>query len=781
MKQRGRQACSFCLSVFLLWSILSGIPASASYGRRSEEMCLENASIIVNEIVSYTGKPLTPKITVYLSGIQLEKDSDYTVVYENNVDAGKGKVTVTGCGDYTGSKIEYFNIRPYKLKDTAFQLKGCVKEFDGEKVAKPEITVKGLTEGSLKATYAKAEYGDPHVGNQKVTVAGIQLAGDDSKNYVLWNPDMVLEGDGQITPCMPEMKREAELTKGYSMDLKSLLSKNWKGDATFVLEGETKKCTLDGTVLKAGDVTGKVKIRATLKGKDINGDGKLEYADSKNGNFAEISIVEKEEQPPKLPKPPTIDSSGNNIEGSSPGEDGITKDQQQAFSLLGPNSVVYGQSIRLTTSGGSGTGQVSYRVEPRGQWGKATIDSQGILTATQAGKVLVYAEKAGDNRYYAAKANPIEVTIQQATITIKVRDKTATVGDAVPPLGSDDCVVTGLVLGDTLAVGPTVLYSPVPDLSQPGRVAIQATGAVVPEGGNYRSQITYLPGTLTIRARPTHSITVEPGEHGVVTASCQQALEGTEVMLTVVPEEGFSLKKLTACSAKGNLSLWEAEAEEGKYIFIMPNEAVTVTAQFIQEEVEKPLLKPDKLPFVDVNQWEWFYEDVSYVYDLGLMNGTGAASFSPGGTTTRGMVVAILYRMDGSPEGAGWAPFQDVNIEEYYGRPVGWATWHGIVNGYSSTMFGPNDFITREQLASILYRYGKYKGWSLSATGNLYQFADWKQSHDYAQEAMAWAVGAGLLEGNEQGRLDPLGQATRAQVAAVFHRFHTLYFLPPAP
>lgn len=744
-------------------------------------MGLEDASVIVNEIVSYTGKPLTPPITVYLDGVQLEKDSDYTVVYENNVDAGDGvgKVTVTGCGEYTGSKTAYFDIRPYRLKDTAFQLGSCVKEFDGEKAAKPEITVKGLTEGSLKATYAKAEYGDPYVGNQKVTVSGIQLAGDDSKNYVLWNPDMVLKGEGQITSCMPEMKRKAELSKGNSMDLRTLLSKNWKGDATFALVGEAKACTLDGTVLTAGEVTGKVKIRATLKGKDLNGDGVFEYTDGDNGNFAEISIVEKEVQPPQPPQPPIIDGDGDNSGGNSPGDNETTKNDQQALSLLGPERVVYGQSIRLMTSGGSGTGQVSYRVVPRGQWGNATIDRQGILTATQAGKVLVYAEKAGDNRYHPAKSNPIEVTIQQAAITIKVRDKTATVGDTVPPLGPSDCVVTGLVLGDTLLVEPTVLYSPVPDLSQPGRVSIQATGAVVPEGGNYRSQITYLPGTLTIRARPTHAIAVEPGEHGVVTASCQEALEGTEVTLTVVPEKGFSLKKLTVCSAKGNLSLWEAG--EGQYLFIMPNEAVTVTAQFSQEEVEKPALKPTELPFLDVNQWEWFYEDVSYVYELGLMNGTGAASFSPGGMTTRGMVVTILYRIDGSPEGAGWAPFQDVKFEEYYGRPVGWAAWHGIVNGYSATMFGPNDSVTREQLASILYRYGKYKGWSLAATGNLYQFTDWKQTHDYAQEAMAWAVGAGLLEGKDQGRLDPLGQATRAQVAAIFHRFHALYFLPPAP
>lgn len=777
MKQKGRQACSLCLSVFLLWSILSGIPAAAFYERSSGEISLENAYVIVKGIMKYTGKMLEPEVTVSLDGITLQKDSDYTVVYKNNVNAGEGTVIVTGCGDYTGSKVEHFDIRPYKLKDTAFKIKSCVKEFDNSKAAKPEIMVQGLEKDTLEATYTKAEYSDPYVGNQEVTVSGIQLAGEDSKNYVLENPNMELSGEGKITSCLPDMESSAELAKGHSMDLKSLLSQEWQGEAVFSIVENTSGCTLEGSVLTAGDTEGKVKIRATLKGKDIGGDNQLEYADGGNGNFADISIVEKEVQPPQ---PPIIDGGGDDGEESNPGGGGNTQDleEQKGFSLIGPDSMVYGQSIRLTTSGGSGTGQVSYWVEPRGQWGRATIDSQGILTATQAGKVLVYAEKAGDDRYQPAKANPIEVTIQQAAITIKVRDKTATVGDPVPPLGSKDYTVTGLVLGDTLAVEPTMLYSPVPDLSQPGRVAIQATGAEVPEGGNYRSQITYLPGTLTIHARPTHPIIVEPGEHGVVTASCQQALEGTEVTLIVVPEEGFSLKKLTAHSPKGNLSLWESG--EGKYTFIMPDEAVTVTAQFSQEE-GIPDLKPDELPFLDVNQWDWFYEDVNYVHGLGLMNGTGATTFSPHKATTRGMLVTTLYRMDGSPQGAGWAPFQDVKFEDYYGRAVGWAAWHGIVNGYSTTMFGPNDSVTREQLASILYRYGKYKGWSLAATGNLYQFTDWEQSHDYAREAMSWAVGAGLLKGKDQGRLDPLGQATRAQVAAILHRFHALYLSAPAP
>ena len=425
----------------------------------------------------------------------------------------------------------------------------------------------------------------------------------------------------------------------------------------------------------------------------------------------------------------------------------------------------------------TGSGKVSYWVVPRGQRGQAVIDQQGVFTATQAGTVLVYAKKAGDDRYQEARANPIEVTIRPASLTITVRSRTVTVGDPLPVLGREDYVVSGLVAGDVLTLEPTLLYSPAPDLSQPGRTAIQAMGAQVPAGGNYSSQITYVPGTLVIQALPTYSITIPETDCGTVTASHQQALAGTEITLTSVPDQESRLEKLTVQGTSGKVPLWEEG--EGRYTFIMPEEAVTVTAVFAPEEPE-PAPEPEPLPFTDVQPWDWYYEDVDYVYRHGLMQGTGASGFSPDGITTRGMVVTTLYRMEGSPQGAGWAPFADVDPEDYYGIPVGWAAWYGIASGYSTVSFGPDDQITREQLATILYRYGEYKGWDLSAVGAVTQFTDWHTSHSYARQALTWAVGEGLLQGKGQGRLNPLGKASRAQVAAMLHRFHARYLAQPA-
>ena len=178
------------------------------------------------------------------------------------------------------------------------------------------------------------------------------------------------------------------------------------------------------------------------------------------------------------------------------------------------------------------------------------------------------------------------------------------------------------------------------------------------------------------------------------------------------------------------------------------------------------------LPFYDVASDDWFYEDVAYVYENGLMNGMGEGQFGPQGTTTRGMIVTILYRQAGSPAASG-NPFTDVDPGQYYAEPIAWAASHGIVNGISATTFAPDAPITREQMATILYRYAQYQGEDVSDQGNLSAFADADTISAYAKQAMAWANGAGLINGVEGNRLNPTGQAVRCQAAAILHRFCT--------
>lgn len=184
------------------------------------------------------------------------------------------------------------------------------------------------------------------------------------------------------------------------------------------------------------------------------------------------------------------------------------------------------------------------------------------------------------------------------------------------------------------------------------------------------------------------------------------------------------------------------------------------------------------VPFTDVKETDWFYDSVDYVYETGMMSGTGNNQFSPNATTTRGMIVTILYRLEGTPE-VSPTSFYDVGSGEYYANGVYWASANGIVSGYGNGLFGPNDPITREQMAAILYRYTQYKEYETAISGDVLAFADGTSVSSYAVEPMKWAVGVGLLSGVGNNMLNPTGKATRAQVATILKGFCDLNDIAP--
>ena len=182
-------------------------------------------------------------------------------------------------------------------------------------------------------------------------------------------------------------------------------------------------------------------------------------------------------------------------------------------------------------------------------------------------------------------------------------------------------------------------------------------------------------------------------------------------------------------------------------------------------------------PFTDVSEKDWFYGDVMFVYENGLMLGTSKTLFSPHGTATRGMMATILWRMEGSPAPKGKNSFTDVEAGKWYADAITWTAENGIFAGYGKDKFGPDDPITREQLAAIFYRYADYKGYDLTVKGNLDKFKDADKITDYAKTAMQWTVGSGLVKGKSGNLLDPQGTATRAEIAAMLHRFIEKYEL----
>lgn len=260
-----------------------------------------------------------------------------------------------------------------------------------------------------------------------------------------------------------------------------------------------------------------------------------------------------------------------------------------------------------------------------------------------------------------------------------------------------------------------------------------------------------------------HRITVKPSDHGTVSPSRTMAGKGGTVTLTVTPDEGYRLEKLTVKDASGN-ELKLVDQGEGRYSFTMPDTNVTVEATFVLDDGAG-------LPFTDVAVGDWYYDAVAYVYENGLMTGTSGTLFSPNATTTRAMIVTILYRLEGSPVANGSAGFTDVAYGTWYTAAVNWAAANEIVTGYGSGKFGPMDPITREQMAAILFRYADFKGMDTSARADLSGYTDAGDISAYAVEAMSWANAEGFITGTTATTLKPQGSATRAQVATILTRY----------
>ena len=290
---------------------------------------------------------------------------------------------------------------------------------------------------------------------------------------------------------------------------------------------------------------------------------------------------------------------------------------------------------------------------------------------------------------------------------------------------------------------------------------------VTPTGDSYGGTLTATTSQPVARpysppANPNYKITVQPTENGAVTAPTS-AKQGTEVTLTPTPDEGFDVGTVTVTDRFGD-AVEVTENPDGTYTFTMPNGQVTVEVTFVESQ-------PEPLPFTDVAESDWFYDAVRYAYENGLMGGIGDNLFAPNHPTTRAQLVTILYRLEGEPAVTGQSGFTDVEPDTWYTDAVTWAAEEGVVNGVSETQFAPGNNITREQLATILFRYAQAKGYDVSPRADLSGFPDAGDILPYAQEAMAWAVAEGLLQGFEDDTLRPQGNATRAQIATILMRF----------
>ncbi|WNX83965.1 S-layer homology domain-containing protein [Agathobaculum sp. NTUH-O15-33] len=241
--------------------------------------------------------------------------------------------------------------------------------------------------------------------------------------------------------------------------------------------------------------------------------------------------------------------------------------------------------------------------------------------------------------------------------------------------------------------------------------------------------------------------------------------------ITVKPDAGYTLGELTVTGPNGK-TVAVTDAGNGVYKFQMPAGKVTVAASFSASDGCAYSDHCAAKRFTDVPAASWYHEAVDYVVGHGLMKGASDTTFAPDVDTTRGMLAAILYRREGSPSVGAESAFTDVATNRYDTAAITWASAEGVVTGYGGGLFGPDDALTREQLAAILYRYARLRGHDGSVGADLSAFSDAAQISAYATDAMRWANAAGLITGKGGGLLDPKGNAKRSETAAILMRLN---------
>ena len=424
-----------------------------------------------------------------------------------------------------------------------------------------------------------------------------------------------------------------------------------------------------------------------------------------------------------------------------------------------------------------------------------TVGEDGTLTPVE-GKVIgengqvtlsfaaagSYVLSAMGNEFTNIFSPWLPVTVTAAPKSNDANVSSITVAGVEATAGENNTYTVTLPYGTDVTAGSFVIVT-----SDAGATV----SALTNEGNAWTFTITAEDGVTSKAYTVTVSFTEAPksNDAGVssITVAGFKAVAGANNSYTVTVPYGTVVKtgsfvivtrhpRATVSALTNTRNIWSftVTAEDGVTTAVY---TVTVNTAALPEPItpgvdnKKPASKPEvKLPFTDVSTSDWFYDDVAFVYENGLFSGTDSRSFSPNASMTRAMLVTVLYRLEGEPTVTGRSSFTDVRSGAYYEKAVIWAAANGIVTGTDSTSFSPDAKVTREQLAAILYRYAQYRKLDTDASAKLNSFTDADSVSAYASEALGWAVSESLING-ASGKLMPKGDATRAQVAAILHRF----------
>lgn len=707
---------------------------------------------LTNDEYTYNGQQQTVKYTVKDKDINklLKEGTDYTVKdnSDSGTNAGPYLLEITGKGNYysdpdaTVPTSVTWNIwaLPVKINTATFKPRGYAKDdysaaldtltlvADKDGVVMPD----NLTEGN-GFTVSDIRVTNNNAGQQpvsfKVTLTNTNYKWAVPETGNIFN---VSERAGfKVTISKIDHRAETAAAAGkygnqLSVDLSQVLPEGWSATASSIDNTNAVLTEIHGGAMYIMEQDGKLWLQLTNDSNKVGKDATVTLTvNSTNYNPFTITVT-------------------------------VTAQKKETQTVTANDlNVTYGDAGVKLNASALDNAKLTYQVTEGAD--VVAVDANGNVTLRKSGTAKIEISAAETEDYGTANTT-VTVTVAKRSLTVKANDLTAYVGGQLPAL---DYTVTGLVSGDTLTTVPELELKDVPAGVDPmktaGTYTIGFKTAPVADPDKY--DLTVETGTLTVSSRPNvnpvpagNSVKLEEAAGGKLTSSVSRATKGTTVTITVKPDAGYQLEELEVLDKNGE-ALPLKELANGKFSFQMPDSKVTVQASFVQESTYAGY--PDVLP------QDWFYSSVRYVTERGLMNGT-PNGFEPNMDSSRATIWTILARFSGVDT--------TVVSGEWYAVARQWAMENGVSDGTN-----PNGVITREQLATMLYRFAKNKGLVQEpVTADLSVFVDAGQISDYALDAMRWAVSVGLLNGMDGSRLAPQGSAARAQVAAMLMRFDQL-------
>ena len=753
-----------------------------------------------------TGSPVVETAdgeTVSVSGFTYTwKDSDGNPLTSAPKNAGTYAVTVAvEDARYAGSVTVDFTIAPKALTITG--VSAADKIYDGTTAATAtgSAVLSGVVgEDDVTVVPGTAAFTDENAGTQTVTFTGYGIEGADAGNYTVSQP-----ADVTATISRAPVTITGVVVSDKTYDGSTAATVTNAGTVEGVVPGDivtAKAGAAQFTSANAGEnitvvfsdftITGEDAGNYILSGQPVNGQADITKANYSGTPLVNINVLINQE----------IATQGSlsvaDFFTTVPAEAEITAVTPKAASnhIMGSvtaagGEITYTSGVSLPTANLTDTYEVTISTKNysdiKATLTFATVDKTPVIVSgvavadkTYDGKALTYTgtpaamtgggkpvavsdftytwedseghlltsapKNAGsytltvavvDDQYTGSVT--LNCSISTAAVTITALDVSAAVGSKLPTFSYR---VAGLAEGESLKTEPTLTCAA--DMNKTGVYAIKASGAEVPEGGNYHDAITYVDGKLTVYHYNTaNRVTVYGGAHGIARVDDYNPSTGDRVTITVTPDEGYEVDQVLVTTASGK-KVPVTRTGENRYVFEMPSDSVSIQVTYKAEE---------KVVYTDVSPYAWYAEAVEYVTVQGLMNGVGEGKFAPGATVTRAMVWTVLARMDGENTEGG---------STWYSKARTWAMENGVSDGAN-----PEAAITREQLATMLYRYCG----SPAVSGSLSGYADGSSVSDWAEDAMLWAIEQGLIEGVGDNKLAPAADTTRAQLAQILMRF----------